>query len=153
MRPKQLLTLTLLLLANFFLLAHAVLPHSHHDGIVCFSLEEMAHQNHCDDCQQEDIGDCCCNHHEKTHHHHANSEDCDLKEIVLRQNSDLHEEILPCANCLSLLYTLYVLNELYSEAPEYGQRLQLKPYLETYIPPYVGSIKGLRAPPVSYFLG
>ncbi|MDU1890661.1 MAG: hypothetical protein E6767_08225 [Dysgonomonas sp.] len=152
MRPKQLFTLTLLLFANFFLLAHAVLPHSHHDGIVCFSLEEIAHHGHCTDCHHSDIADYGCSHHAENHHQHS-LDDCNLKDLVLRQSNDTHDDILPCANCLSLLYTIYSLNDLYFEAPEFGQWLQLKPYLETYIPPYLGSTRSLRAPPVSYFLG
>lgn len=150
MRLKQIITLTLLISANIFLLAHSVLPHSHHDGIVCFSLAELAHQHHCSD-QHNDVG-CCCEHN-KDGHHHANSEDCDLKDIVLRQQDDAHEDILPCANCLSLAYILYSLNEFYLEAPQFGERFREKPYLENYTPPFVGSIKSLRAPPASYFLG
>jgi len=148
MRLKQIITLTLLIFANILLLAHSVLPHSHHDGIVCFSIEEIRHQQHCSD-HHDDVG-CCCEH-GKNGHHHSNSEDCDLKEIVLRQQDTTHDEILPCANCLSLAYTLYYLNEFYFEAPQFGERLRQKPYLENYIPPFVGSLKSLRAPPVSYF--
>lgn len=152
MRVKRLAALTLLLLANMFLLVHAVLPHSHHDGVVCFSLSELLHQNHCSDAH-DDIGNCCCEHEEHSQHHHANSEDCDLKEIVLRHDNTTHEDILPCPDCLSLLYSIYSLNDLYLLAPQFGQRLEIKPYLITYISPYVGTIKSLRAPPVAYFLG
>lgn len=148
-KVKRLITLSLLMLANIFLLAHTVLPHSHHDGAVCFSLEEIVHQHNCSG-QHDNVGNTCCEH---KHHHHSASEDCNLREIVLRQNNDLHDDILPCANCLSLLFTINPLSELYLEAPEFGQRLEQKPYLENYIPPFVGSIKSLRAPPVSYFLG
>lgn len=151
MRLKQIITVILLIFANTFLLAHTVLPHSHHDGIICFSLDELKHQNHCSD-QHDDIGSCCCEHDKKTHHH-ANSGDCDLKDIILRQQDNGHKDILPCANCLSLAYTLYTLNEFFLETPEFGERLKLKPYLENYTPPFVGSIRSLRAPPVSYFLG
>ena len=154
MRLKRQITLTLMILANIFLLAHVVLPHSHHDGIVCFSLSEIMHQHTCSH-QHDDIGACCAEHCENTqkHHHHDNPEDCDLKDIVLSGHQDLHEDILPCPNCLSLQYIIYALNDFYFEEPQFGQRLRQKPYLETYIPPFVGSIKSLRAPPVSYFLG
>jgi len=150
-RVKQLFTLSVMILASMLLLAHAVMPHSHHDGIVCFSLTEIMHQHHCSD-QHDDIGHCCCEHNEEEHHHHSNSEDCDLKEIVLRQSNDIHDDLLPCASCLSLLYTIYPLNDLYLLAPQYGQRLEQKPYVITYISPFVGTISSLRAPPVSYFL-
>jgi hypothetical protein len=148
-RVKRQITLMLLMFANVFLLAHAVLPHSHHDGIVCFSFEKISHCNHCSD--HHDISGCCCEYNKKNHH--SNSEDCNLKDIILRQHDDLHEEILPCENCLSLSYTLYLLSDLYFDTIQYGLRLEQKPYLDNYISPFVGSVKSLRAPPVSYFLG
>lgn len=141
----------MMVFANIFILAHAALPHSHHDGTVCFSLEELLHQNHYSDINN-DFSNCCSQNHTKNHQH-KNAENCDLKEIVLRQSNDTHEDMLPCDHCLSLLYVLYPLNELYLEAPEFGLFLVEKPYLETYIPPFVGSVRSLRAPPFSYFLG
>ncbi|MBB4035503.1 ABC-type nickel/cobalt efflux system permease component RcnA [Dysgonomonas hofstadii] len=146
---KRQLTLLLLILANSFLLVHGVLPHSHHDGIVCFSLEELKHQHHCSE-NHSDIGHCCCEH--EKGHHHSNQEDCDLKDVVLRQNNDLHEEILPCPNCLSLMFVLYLPNEFYLDMPQLGKWLHEKPYVNNYIPPFVGTVKSLRAPPVSYLL-
>ncbi|WP_051697892.1 DUF6769 family protein [Prevotella sp. 10(H)] len=145
-KVKQLFTLSVMILASMLLLAHAVMPHSHHDGIVCFSHDEVHRHLHCTD----NVTDCACHHEGKHHHQH---EDCDLKEIVLRQANDSHEDILPCANCLSLLFTVYTLNALYLEAPAFGERFQEKPYIENYTPPFVGTIRSLRAPPVSYFLG
>lgn len=135
-------------MANIFMLVHAVLPHAHHDGIICFSLEELAHQNHCSD---QHHGLDCCTHSESKNHHHETSENCDLKDVVMRQ-ADTHDEIVPCADCLSLLYTFYTLNEFYLEEPQFGERFRQKPYSETYLPPFVGTISSLRAPP-SYFLG
>lgn len=151
MRVKKFVALIMMIFANIFILAHAALPHSHHDGTVCFSLEKVSPQNSISDCDS-DSGSCCTQNHVK-HHHHKNAENCDLKQIVLRQSNDTHEDMLPCDHCLSLLYVLYPLNELYLEAPEFGLFLIEKPYLETYIPPFVGSVRSLRAPPFSYFLG
>ncbi len=127
------------------------MPHTHYDGTVCFSIEELLNSNYCSN-QHNDLDD-CCKLHDAPPHHHTNPEDCNLKDFVLRQSDDVHDEIIPCQSCLSLLYTLYPLNELYLEAPEFGLRFEEKPYLEAYTPPFVGSIKGLRAPPISYFLG
>jgi len=151
-KMKQLLTLILLLSANTLLLAHAVLPHSHHDGMVCFSLEEIMQCHHFQD-NHSNRND-CCSHEEKDakHHHHGNHENCDLKDVVLRQNNDLHDDILPCPACLSLMYVLYLPDEFYLGVPEFGQWLQEKPYVNNYIPPFVGTVRSLRAPPVSYLL-
>lgn len=154
MRMKRTILLTLMTLANILLLVHVVMPHSHHDGIVCFSLSEINHHSHCTTHQHDDIGACCAEHCEHNeHHNHQNSEDCDLKDIVLRSDSDTHQDLIPCPNCLSLQYIIYTLNDLYLEEPQFGQWLVEKPYLENYTPPFVGTIKSLRAPPVSYFLG
>lgn len=152
MRTKQLLTLILLLLANILLLAHSVLPHSHHDGIVCFSIEKLVDLPECSSLNTNNNDECCGKHTGKSHHHHTNNDDCGLKEIVVRGGNEFHEEILPCENCLSLLYTVYSLNEFYFDAPSFGQWLDQKPYLDNYISPYVGTISSLRAPPASYFL-
>lgn len=151
MRVKQILILALLLSANIFLLAHSVLPHSHHDGIVCFSLNELKHQQTCSD-HHDDTGECCCcGRHSQQEHHHSNSEDCDLKEIVIRNNDDIHNDLIPCGHCLSLLFSIYSLNEFFMEMPQFGLIQEQKPYLNSYISPYVGSVKNLRAPPLSYF--
>lgn len=140
------------MLANIFFLAHAVLPHSHHDGIVCFSVESETQDCNC--CHtHDDLDQCCSQHESKNHHHHDHSEDCDLKKAVFRQADNLHEDIVPCADCLSLLYAIYSLNEFYTDAAEFGQWLEQKPYLITYTPPFVGSIRSLRAPPCILFLG
>lgn len=151
MKIKRFITLGLLFLANMFLLAHSVLPHIHHDGVVCFSLKEITHQHHRSE-SHADTCDCCCEHNKENSHHHDNAEDCDLKEIVMRQDTS-DEEIIPCKSCLALLYTVYSLNDLFLVEPEYEARLPYKPYLTSYISPYVGSTQSLRAPPTSYFLG
>jgi hypothetical protein len=139
-------------MADIFMLAHAVVPHSHHDGIICFSLEELADQKHSS--TQQNKSDCCaCNTKSKSHHHPKTVDGCDLKDIVMRQNDDAHNEIVPCADCLSLLFTFYTLNEFCLEVPLPEEVLPQRPYIENYTSPLVGFISGLRAPPASYFLG
>ncbi|GHV14030.1 hypothetical protein FACS1894169_02180 [Bacteroidia bacterium] len=137
-------------MANIFMLAHAVVPHSHHDGIICFSLQELAHQKQSSSQQNESD---CCTHNAKSHHHPRTIDGCDLKDVVMRQNDDVHDEIVPCANCLSLLFTFYTLNEFCLETPLLEEILPQRPYIENYTSPLVGLISGLRAPPASYFLG
>ncbi|GEM_PF-4889522 len=81
-----------MLFANVFILAHGALPHSHHDGTVCLSLEELLHHNNC--LNNNTDGEVCCEQNHTKHHHHKNAENCDLKEIVLRQDNDPHIMIL-----------------------------------------------------------
>ena len=150
MKHLRLTAFVLILLANVFMLAHAVIPHSHHDGVICFSLEELAHQKQ--SAQHNEIPDCCTDN-SKSHHYPKTIDNCDLKDVIVRQNDDSHEEILPCADCLSLFFTYYTLNEFYLEKPLFEEILPPKPYIDNYSSPLVGLISGLRAPPVSYFLG
>lgn len=152
MRMRKHIAIILMLFANVFILAHGALPHSHHDGTVCLSLEELLHHNNC--LNNNTDGEACCEQNHNKHHHHKNAENCDLKEIVLRQDNDsAHNDIVPCSDCISLLYVLYALNTFYLEIPEFGLHFQQKPYLEIYTPPFVGSYRSLRAPPATYFLG
>ena len=147
MKYQRLIALTLMLFANIFILVHATLPHTHHDGIVCFSIEDITH--HCSE-ESNNIEDCCqCQ--EKENHHSHSYDDCDLKSFLLRQ-SDIHDEIIPCEDCLLLFYHLDILQELYLDTFKFGERFREKPYINGYITPYVGSIRSLRAPPMSYFL-
>ncbi|MDR1091447.1 MAG: hypothetical protein LBL79_10250 [Prevotella sp.] len=137
-------------MANIFMLAHAVVPHSHHDGIICFSSEELAHRKQTS-ARHDESG--CGEHNAKSHHHPKTMDNCDLKDVVIRQNNHVHDEIVPCAGCLSLLFTFYTLNEFCLEKPLLEEALPQRPYIENYTSPIVGLISGLRAPPVSYFLG
>lgn len=151
MKHLRLTAFVLILMANIFMLAHAVVPHSHHDGIICFSLEELAHRKQAS-AQYNELSDCCA-HDTRSHHHPKTVDSCDLKDVLIRQNDDSHHEIVPCADCLSLLFTFYTLNEFCLEKPLLEEALPPKPYIENYTSPLVGLISGLRAPPVSYFLG
>lgn len=141
MRIKKIIIQFSLLLAGIFLLAHAVLPHTHHDGIICFTKSVC----HCDD-HSTDLS------HQATHHEHHNSDDCDLKQNVIRQ-ADLDETIdfTFQVDLLSLCCLGYHLCGSHLDPPDIEQRVQLKPYLESYTSPCVVSVKSLRAPPVSFF--
>ena len=131
-----------LLLAGFFLLAHAVLPHTHHDGIICFTEDITCH---CDD-HSTDLS------HQATHHGHHDSDGCDLKDNVLRQaDSDDPAPTILTFDFLSLCHLGYHLSGSHLDPPEIESWLRHKPYLETYTSPCVASVKSLRAPPFSFF--
>ncbi|WP_370457671.1 DUF6769 family protein [Dysgonomonas sp. ZJ709] len=152
MKVKKHISLILLLFANILLLAHGVLPHYHHDGIVCMVRSEACqtiHNNekHSDhsECDHSNC-ECCGGVHDK-HHSHDNSEDCDLKTVVLRQANNHENDTVQPISISSLFYIAYTLNIFYLDAPTVGLHLQEKPYLETYTSPFVGTIRSLRAPP------
>lgn len=142
------IALTILFLANMFVLVHSSVPHSVHDGIICFSLDEILHQKNC----TEDHGELeACTHHGKLHKHDI-SESCSSQDVVVRQNNNTHDEILPCSDCLALFFAIYTLNEFFLDYPSFKERVQEKPYINNYTSPYLGYTHSLRAPPASYFL-
>lgn len=130
MKVKKQIAILCLLFANILLLAHGVLPHFHHDGIICFTNNEISHMP-CDSQEHNDISICCEHHHDNKVHHHSQSEDCDLKITMLRQaDNSLQHSILHSVCCLSHLYYIdYPLNTFFIEEPDFGLRLRQKPYL------------------------
>lgn len=131
------------MLACLLLQAHIIIPHFHHDGIVC-----ITHENNTD-CQK-------CNSSEE--HNHAKDdcsdilEECDIKQIVIRQNNldeglDIHS-----IDYFSLYYLIYPLGNLYLESPDLITKQNQIPYTKTYTSPFTGYIKSLRAPPLSSYL-
>ena len=106
------------MLAGLFLLTHAVLPHTHHDGIICFSHSVC----HCDD-HSTDLS------HQATHHEHHDSDDCDLKQSIMRQgNSDDNTQFSFAADFLLLCCLGYHFSASHLDPPDIEQRIQTKPY-------------------------
>lgn len=148
MKHLRLTAFVLILLANVFMLVTCCYSVSASRWRICFFFKELAHQKQ--SVQHNEIPDCCTDN-SKSHHYPKTIDNCDLKDVIVRQNVDSHEEILPCADCLSLFFTYYTLNEFYLEKPPFEEILPPKPYIDNYSSPLVGLISGLRAPPVSYF--
>lgn len=140
MRIKNTTIRFALLLAGIFLLAHAVLPHSHHDGIVCFAHDYC----HCDDHTTDQV--------EHNGHHHSN-DGCDLKDNIVRQSdSDDAQKTLHFQDFVSLCSLGYHLCGSHLDPPELETYIRQKPYLISYTSPCLVSTIGLRAPPV-FLLG
>lgn len=132
-----------LLLAGFFLLTHAVLPHTHHDGIVCFAHDFCHCTDHCTDQSEHNEGQ----DHNEGHKHH-NGDNCDLKDNVIRQtDSEETQNSYQYKDFLSLCCIGYHLCGSHLEPPKLTTYVRQKPYLYTYISPCVASTKVLRAPP------
>lgn len=133
------------MLACVLLQAHIILPHFHHDGIVCITKEGNTD---------------CLRCHSVQDHNHAKShcsdtlDACDIKQIVIRQN-DLNDDLNTSnpVNFLSLYCLIYPLSNLHLEFPDSDTAQNLVPYTDTYTSPFTGSIKSLRAPPSSLSLG
>lgn len=138
MKTKKFLIQICLMLACILLQAHIILPHFHHDGVICIVNESHS-----------------VNDQSHTKDHSAENEDsCDIKQIVVRQNDlDDHLDHSHAVKLLSQYCMMHPLSNLLLELPDSEtERVQI-PYTDTYTSPYTGSITSLRAPPVSSFLG
>lgn len=139
MRIQKIVIRFSLMLAGLFLLTHAVLPHTHHDGIVCFAHDYCHCSDHSTD-QPEHQG----------HHEHNGINDCDLKDKIVRQSdSDDAQNTYQFQDFLSLCCIGYHLCGSHLEPPEQSVFFRQKPYLIFYTSPCVASVKSLRAPPFS----
>ena len=74
MRMKRKVSIIFLLLANVFLLAHAVVPHHHHDSmpVAVLDLHGHHHDHHDHDSHHQDHN----SHHHDASHHHDGPETC-----------------------------------------------------------------------------
>ncbi len=131
MKVKHHISVFFLLTALFSLLVHTVLPHHHHDNLIC-----VMETHQCDEpCENYDAD------HEKTHQHDSGEiEDCTLKTLVLKNSESVIKFSNPVFICLYLLSDVECIFD--SSIPD-----RPKHYLEYFQPPFVLRINGLRAPP------
>lgn len=147
MDKKKIIIQICLMLACVFLQVHIILPHFHHDGIVCITKGGNT--------------DCLRCHSASEDHNHAEQhcsdtlDKCDLKQIVMRQyDSENDMNSLHSIDLLSVYCLIYPLSNFHLEFP-YSTLFGLReiPYSDNYTSPFTGSIQSLRAPPVFSFLG
>lgn len=148
MRLRKMIAILLMMLANVFMLAHAVTPHAHHNGVVCLHTHSQVKHNVHSNCDAADCSTDCL----ADQGHCSQSDNCDLQQIFERdgrsiqdgfsiynfsQNNDLPTMIciLGCCDLLDVDFVLV------------NKHLRYTHYTETYTSPYVGAIFGLRAPP------
>lgn len=148
---KKVIALPLLLLANLVILAHAIVPHHHHDKIVVsicdfLSIEDALEHTHSD------------HHHgqEKGHEHtgHDLGEECLLNELYIRASSNQnlsasHSGDFDLSNS-HLDFPLYFCEfNQQIDLTDYGELpFRQKPYVYSYHTYYITHSLGLRAPPV-----
>ena len=126
-------------LACSLAMAHYVLPHIHHDNVICFSVFQA--EQCCDD----------SHHHEgeetNTHHHHGNLEDCSHESFLVRAREYHFTDYTSFVN-LSDLYFIFPKYEHLPDCSEYLIPFREIPYfLSAYIT-QVNCQTGLRAPPL-----
>lgn len=138
------IAIVFIVLANIMILVHAVLPHYHHDGLVCFTKEDVEHTTECSHPDGGSTFEQSCEHH---HHDHSHLEACSLKDTVLRYDDRLQENGLMKFDEFILSAELF-LSILGIEEPLLEQEVLPKPYILNYISTYVDNNQCLRAPPV-----
>lgn len=130
----------LIVTVNSFLLAHAVLPHHHHNGIPHFYLFD-SHNEHSDfDIEDE----CCCEHND--------GETCVVEQdidVISSNEKDCYGGV----DCFSHNHPVtFFLPVIYSLTIDFSLVLEDNspvepPYLISYHFDYANSCLGLRAPP------
>lgn len=138
------IAIVFIVLANIMILVHTVLPHYHHDGLVCFTKEDVEHTTECSHPDGGSTFEQSCEHH---HHDHSHLEACSLKDTVLRYDDRLQENGLMKFDEFILSAELF-LSILGIEEPLLEQEVLPKPYILNYISTYVDNNQCLRAPPV-----
>ncbi len=135
------------MLANIIILAHAVIPHHHHDGFtVLFS------ENHSKNNDVENHNHNHSSQHNSTPHEHdcgGDTEKCILKEIYTRPISYVSEVLIPIKNLAHNI--LFSTNSIiYDFCYQYRFYIPYrhKPYLLSYNSILLSKSIGSRAPPI-----
>lgn len=143
---KKGISIGFLLLANIVLLAHAFIPHHHHEGVVVAIFD-----NHCAENSDNHDHDHDWNHGDNPHKHEnkSASEQCALNEVYTR--ADNSSKVVSPINwdCgETLLFILPGIIDKLGLADEVGLPFRQKPYIESYHVIFSSNSLGLRAPPV-----
>lgn len=151
MKLRRIIAILLMSLANILILAHAAVPHHHHDGMVFFSM----HHSGCESEASDNCASHCCHDEEtdedQTSHRH-NHESCDLFQIVERDGRSISDDFttftadydLPVLICTLGCYDWKAIIEDQATLDRYKR---YGDYTNNYTSPYVGATFGLRAPP------
>jgi hypothetical protein len=137
---KKSISILLIFSVNLLLLAHAVLPHHHHNGIPHLVFAGTGEHHHSDDF-------CCCEHEDQ------DKDSCALDlEVDVYCNTEEHHHHLCCtdhSDHFNHLPTAILLTYSYDiSASLQGEPLRIPPYLISCSQDPVVSSTGLRAPPL-----
>lgn len=128
------------------ILAHAVVPHHHHNGIIVALFE-----SHSTDGSENHDHDHDHHHGSKPHHHESSGgiEKCALNEVYTRSDSSPKFVCHENCDCGQTLFFVVpgIINKL-NLADEVGLPFRQRPYIESYHSIFSSGSIGLRAPPV-----
>ena len=152
MSIKKAITLSFLLLANIILLAHAAVPHHHHETIsICFC--DM-HGTNCEETCTHEHHDTQTTHHEQ--HEFPSSDDCCYIDTFyapthnnLKTSCHLHEK---CECGKMILYALISTSIYTSDFVEDTIiHFRQNPCVQLFYSDFISQSIGLRAPPACWF--
>ena len=143
MSLQRIIAIVLISLANIFILVHAVVPHHHHNDVVCFDVGK--HCCHSCPVEESNAGDC-----HDADMHHSLLDQCNFVQFVERDDQSIQDGFtvfavdndLLVATCSLRCYDLLALETV--QVVKY-ERYSL--ITNHYTCPYVASVFGLRAPP------
>ena len=139
---RKFISIVLIFSVNLFLLAHAVLPHHHHNGIPHFYFTQIEEQH-------DEHTSCCAHNHEEDSDSCAFDQDVDVV-FKSEDHSDCDAGCSDHAHMSGSLLTAVLLSELYdTSALQLDVPITIPPYLLPYNQDPVISASGLRAPPLN----
>lgn len=141
---KRVTAIIFILLANIILLAHAVIPHLHNDGLPSLVKPHSAHSHSC---------------HFEGHDHNTSDHEpdtnndvyaCILKQVIYPPTNNPHRLDCQCNNCNGDFHSYQaILLSLYrftSNIP-IQQTTGAPPFVQSFYSVHVSQSSGLRAPP------
>lgn len=134
---KKITAYSFILLANIVLLAHAVLPHHHHEQQVCIE------RTHCASDTETHVH----NNDAKDHQHdgNANSTACVLKQAILIPSA----QIRILNNCDNHNHDFYILSNFgHVDLQPVSEVVTCNPEFPSFFISFVTTSLGLRAPPI-----
>lgn len=142
---SRILAVLFILMANFVLFVHAVIPHHHHENNLCFDTVQTS-QPATDECCNET---CTAENHQ--HDTDKESDSCVLSHIVALFNGDIKQNIRVSVTSLQLINHISLLTLTTDEFSLVSNpRYFIEFVFNDHIPVYhslVSKIFGLRAPP------
>ncbi|MBK8807545.1 MAG: hypothetical protein IPO21_13245 [Bacteroidales bacterium] len=137
---KKLTAYSFILLANLVLLAHAVLPHHHHEQQVCIE------STHCDGDSEAHIHNTASQDHQ---HDGADNTICVLKQAVIVPSSQV-KSINTCDNCSdNHNHDFIIHSDFGNEHSQFvSEVISYKPEFPSFYTTFVTPTLGLRAPPI-----
>lgn len=149
MKVKRTISIILLSFAITLFMAHSFIPHCHLDGAFLLHQSETFAEN--SQTESHECSDHSCVESEDTGHNHncSNLNNCNLDTVIFR-TVNIQHDLLHIVCCLSVFYySDYLLRSLYPIESDLALKIRLKPYIDHYYTPFLGSTKALRAPPAS----